>query len=175
MRILWKEKSGKYQEDIMHNMIVFFLILQLLGNGCGLEENTSLKPYLGNILYQDSLEILETYSNKKLGFTFDIPKSWENHYQIKEENDAAHFYFKGKPDNEQLLFGIKVITKEMYNKIIEEDGSYKFGDLVGEKNNRVFIEVFTITVDLANKENIDKFNEMYIPKDEFLKKFHIIK
>ncbi len=159
----------------MQNMIVFFLILQLLGNGCGLEENTSLKPYLESVFLQDNLETLETYSNKKLGFSFDIPKSWEKHYQIKEENNTIYFYFKGKPDNEQLLFGITVITKEMYNKIIEEDGSYMFGDLVGEKNNRVFIEVFTITVDLTNKENIEKFKEMYILNDEFQKRFHIMK
>ncbi len=157
----------------MQNIIVFFLILQLLGNGYGLEENTSLKPYLEHILHQDNLEILETYSNKELGFTFDIPKSWENHYQIKKENNTIYFYFKGKPDNEQLLFGIKVMTKEMYNKTIEEDGSY-YGDLIGERNNWVFVREAPITMDLVDEENSEKFQEMYIPKDEFLKKFHII-
>lgn len=79
------------------------------------------------------------FHTQEVSGSLAIPESWEGKYRMKELGRQVNFFYIGEPENEQLLFIIKLYNEEEWEK--EKLKTSGMAEKIGQKNGYVFTYV----------------------------------
>lgn len=120
-----------------------------------------------------------TYHNAKFGYSFDIPKRWEDKYIIEEkekgEFNYTTFYYKASNGERREFFTISVTTKENYERLLEKDKSLS-DDKVAENEKYVFFIVTPLDmIPFSEDKDVEEYMNIDINYPTILSRFHLDK
>lgn len=126
-------------------------------------------------------DVLETYQNKRYGFSFDIPLEWEGKYKAVETNnenyDKLSFVYTEQPGFEPEIFAIIVMSEEEFAKVNAERPGIPEQDILGRKNHLVYYHVSPIVVPYTKEEDMKTYGEVWSKllrsANDIPKRFHL--
>jgi len=73
------------------------------------------------------------YSDKQLGFSVELPRTWEGMYEVRQdEKNRVSFYYKPGTEEPGWLFSISTMSKAEWDRTKDEVGPKKLIEQVGD-------------------------------------------
>ncbi len=120
----------------------------------------------------------KTYENKELGFSLDLPKSWEGKYLVEEDPDRDLVYFMHISNSRDYENGMLFsIDRRVGGLITEEDieNGYVPGEIIGKEAGYTFIKGLPTDIQYGPEAVVDtkEYEEMRSELPDVLKTFKI--
>jgi len=132
---------------------LIFLIFSILLFGC-ISDNSAIDIVDSGVENEGS-DVLTTYHNDVYGYSFDIPKYWEEKYEIAEQENKTHFLYTVCPGQKDEFLTIISWNLEEFKKILEGKGNhFNENRILAKTDKYVFYYNFPIDLpyDSAEKE-----------------------
>ena len=120
------------------------------------------------------------YTNEKLGFSFEIPDSWEtenyeaviSEKKLKDGSKKTTVSFEFQGDAENPLLAISLVPKKSWDKGSAKQASKPI--YLGAKGNIVYIGKLPKECPYDVGTKADLYNSMILPTEEVKKRFKIV-
>jgi hypothetical protein len=142
---------------------IWILLLSLFVVGCSAEKpalnaGDQKKEPESVKIEEQKIDVLETYTNEKYKFSFDIPVAWKNKYKIIQQEKIIYFVHSGFPEVEGKMLWIVVLTEEEFKELNAVPPSVPQSAILGRKNNLVYYYITPVAMPYI--DNTEKSQEL---------------